>query len=236
MTTALTLIEDALGLIEAVGVDQNLSADEADDALRVLNDLIDEWSTQSLAIYGQANQTFNTTSGLGVYTIGPSGTWNTVRPIRINDPAYSVINGTTFPCISMTQAEYNLIPVKAQTQDYPDRYLYVNENPLGRITLWPVPSAITPVTFSIDRVLISVATIATDIIFPPGYLKAFKYALATELASPFGRKLSEYPEVPAIASRSLGNIKRANKRARVLRCDPAYSDTPYGLTSWERGW
>lgn len=223
MATALTLIEDALGLTNSVGVDQTLSADEAADGLAAFNSLLDDWSTQNLAVFGQANQTFNTVSGTSVYTIGVGGAWNTTRPVRIND-AYATYNGVSMPFSSMTQEEYNSIPVKTQTQDYPSAYLYVNDYPLGLVTLWPVPSAITALTFSIDRVLTQIATLATVLSFPPGYLKAFKYALAIELAPLFGKKIADFPDIVAIASLSFGNIKRANKKVHLMTCDPAYSD------------
>ena len=234
--TALSIIEDALALTNSVGVDQTLTADEVTDCIRQLNDLIDDWSTQNLAVFGQANQTFNTVAGQSVYTIGPSGDWDTTRPVRINAPAYSSINGVTFPCVPMTQGEYNLIAVKAQTQDYPDRYLYVNDVPLGIVTLWPVPSAVTPVTLSIDRVLLNVASGASLLVFPPGYNRAFVYNLGISLASLFGKKASDYPDVWEIARTSFGNIKRANKKKVLMTCDPAYSDTGGGYVSWERGW
>lgn len=235
MTTALDLIGDALGLTNAVGVDQDLTDSEVQDCLRAMNDLIGEWSTQNLAVYGQANQSFNTVVGQFVYTIGTGGNWATTRPERINAPAYSVVSGSSFPCLPMTQGEYNGISNKAQTQTYPDFYLYVNENPLGLVTLWPVPSAITPITLSIDRVLTSIATATTVLSFPPGYLKAFKYALGVEYAPAFGKKISQYPDIVEIANRSFGNIKRANKKQRVMRCDPSYSDSGYGFVDWRTG-
>ena len=126
--TATQLIRDALGLTNSVGVDQTLTADETTDCLRVLNDLLEDWSTQSLAIFGLGTQTFNTVSGTATYTVGVGGNWNTNRPVRINGSAYSTISGATFPCAPMMQAEYDSIPVKAQTQAYPDSYLYVNVN------------------------------------------------------------------------------------------------------------
>ena len=229
------LIQDALALCNCVGVDQTLTAAETTDALRILNDLIEDWSTQSLAIYGLANQTFNTVAGQATYTVGVAGDWNTNRPVRINADAYSTIQGTTFPCVPITQGEYDLIAVKTQPQEYPDHYLYVNEYPLGLVTLWPVPNAITPITFSIDMLLLSVTNAATVMEFPPGYMNAFKYALAVMLAPSFGAKIREYPDVVAIADRSLGNIKRANakNKQRVMRSDSMYSDEGSG---WQADW
>lgn len=228
--SASQLIQDALALTNAVGVDQTLTAAETTDALRILNDLIEDWSTQTLAIYGLANQTFNTAAGQATYTVGVAGNWNTNRPVRINADAYSTIQGATFPCVPITQAEYDSISIKTQQQEYPDYYLYVNEYPLGLVTLWPVPSAVTPITFSMDMLLQSVTNAATVLEFPPGYMNAFKYALAVMLAPSFGSKIRDYPDVVAIADRSLGNIKRANSKnkQRVMRSDPIYSDADGG--------
>lgn len=239
MTTALAVITDALALTDAIGVDVTLTDQEAQDGLRAFNRLLGGWSTQNLAVYGQANQTFSTTVGLGTYTIGTGGVWNTTRPVRINDPAYSTFNGAMFPCYSMTQEQYNLINVKTQTQDFPDAFLYVNDYPLGLITLWPVPSAVTPFTMSIDRVLTTLSTIQTVLSFPPGYELAFLYNLAIMLGPMFGRPIREYPEVVGIAKTSLGDIKRANKKVRTMMCDPMYSDRgsnyDLGPNAWIKG-
>ena len=235
-TTVLQLIEDALGLTNAVGTDQTLTADESTDALRVFNDLVEDWSTQNLAVWDQANQTFNTIANQGTYTIGTGGDWATTRPVHIEPVAFSTVNGATFPCVAMTQEEANLIAVPTQTQEYPTRFLYVNDYPLGLITLWPVPSAVTPVTFSINRVLAQIPAVGTTVAFPPGYAKAVKYALAVELAPVFGQKTTTYPDVMAIAAQTFANIKRANSRPRLLYVDPAYSTgSRRGWTDWRTG-
>lgn len=217
-TTSLQIIEDALGLTGAIGVDQTLTSDETTDCLRAFNDVLEDWSTQSMAVYGSADQTFNTVVGQAVYTIGPAGNWNTVRPVRINDPAYSTISGETFPCTAISQAEYNAIGQKAQPGT-PECYLFVNEYPIALMTLWPVPNAVLPMTFSIDRVLTQIASAGAAISFPPGYAKLFKYALAVELAPLFGKKLRDFPDVVAIYRETLGNVKRANRKRHVLQFD-----------------
>lgn len=227
-TTVLQIARDGLSLTNAVGSDQILTADEAAEVLRVFNDLVEDWSTQDMAVYGQANQTFNTVAGQKVYTIGVGGNWVTTTPVvRINDPAYSTISGVTFVCTSMTQGEYNSIAYKDQPQQFAYRYLFVNEYPLGLITLYPVPNAVTAMTFSIDQVLTKATTVGQTITFPLGYAKAFKYALGVEMAPVFGKRITNYPDVVAIARETFANIKRTNKRARVMVIDPAYGDTYY---------
>lgn len=234
-TTALEIIEDALGLTNAVGVDQTLTADETSDCLRAFNDLLEIFSTRNLAVYGQANQSLNTVIGQAVYTVGTGGNWNIVRPVRINDPAYSTINGATLPLVSITQEEYNLLAVHGQTQDYPIYYLYVNEFPLGLLTLWPTPSAVTPVTFSIDRILTAIASPGAAVSFPPGYAMVFKYKLGIMLAPMFGKKITQYPDVIQIANDSFADICRANKKRRVQQFDPAFMGHSGGYVDWRTG-
>lgn len=234
-TTALEIIEDALGLTNAVGTDQTLTVDEVSDCLRVFNDVLEDWSTQELAVYGQANQTFVTVASQATYTIGVGGNWNTVRPVRINEPAYATINGVTFPYVSITQEQYDIIGFKAQSgggTNLWQAYMYVNEFPLGRVTLWPVPDSVFSITFSIDRVLTAVTNAATAISFPPGYAKGFKYTLGVELAPVFGKKIANYPDVVAIQQKTLGNLKRANYVPQVLQYDSALLSMPADYRDW----
>jgi hypothetical protein len=226
-TTALEIIGDALGLTNAVGVDQTLTAKETSDCLRAFNDLLEIFSTKSLAVYGSANQTFNTVVGQSVYTIGGGGNWNTARPARIVDPGYATYNGFSFPVYSMTQDEYNAIGVKTQTQDFPERYLYVNDSPLGLVTIFPVPSAVVPITLSLDRLLTAVSSASQSISYPPGYAMVFKYKLAIMLAPVFGKKITNYPDVVKIATESFADIARANKKTRLLSYTTPAIGTPY---------
>jgi hypothetical protein len=58
------------------------------------------------------------------------------------------------------------------------------------------------------------ATIYTDLTFPPGYLRAFRYNLACEIAAEFGVEPS--PQVSRIAMTSKRNIKRINNPDDIM--------------------
>jgi hypothetical protein len=60
----------------------------------------------------------------------------------------------------------------------------------------------------------SVPSLATDITMPPGYLRAFKYSLACELAAEFGVEPS--PQVLRIAMTSKRNLKRINNPDDIM--------------------
>ena len=66
---------------------------------------------------------------------------------------------------------------------------------------------------SVDQ-LTEVDSVATDIYFPPGYLRAFRFNLAMELAPEFGVEPS--PQVTRIAMTSKRNIKRINNPGDLM--------------------
>lgn len=243
-SNVLQMIVDALALTNSVGSDQTLTAAETATGLRVFNDLMEELSLDSLSVWDSANSQFLLTPGQATYTIGPSGNFNaSARPIDIHQPMYTVLNGGTglavsdvsFPCVYMTQEEYNLIAVKGQQQQYPERYLFVKEfsqaSPLALITFWPIPSAANYITISMDRVLPNQVSTATNLTFPPGYVKMFTYILAVELAPRFGKEAKESVQKKAISA--LAAIKKANNRPRVAQFDQALLN--YDYTPWQRG-
>lgn len=230
-TTAIDLITGAMRLIGVLAVGETPTADEADGALDALNDVLETWSTENLAVYGSSNATFNTVGGQAVYTIGPGGSWNADRPQDIND-AYCTVQGVDFPVGIWGQEEYNSVGLKTMQQPIIERLLYVNENPLGKVTLFPVPSQAIPITLTMNRILTSVPTLATTMVLPPGYMLAIKHALAILLAPDYGRIVTQ--EVTDTAKMSKANIKRANKTKRVASFDSAL--LPDGPAIWQRGY
>ena len=58
------------------------------------------------------------------------------------------------------------------------------------------------------------ALLATELTFPPGYLRAFRYNLACEMAPEFGVEPS--PQVQRIAMTSKRNLKRINNPDDIM--------------------
>ena len=228
--TAYDLIKGSLRLIGAIAPGETPRAPEANDGLDTLNDLLESWSTESLTVWGSANETFATVGGQAVYTIGPGGNWNTSRPVRIHD-GYIDVSGTSFPVQQWGKNDYDLIAVKQTQSDVVERFLYVNDSPLGRVTLYPIPQSALQITFPIDRVLTQVPALATTLIYPPGYYIAMKHALAIMLAPDYGRIVAQ--EVKDVATIAKANISRANKPKRYARFDSMLQDGP---ELWQRGY
>jgi hypothetical protein len=67
------------------------------------------------------------------------------------------------------------------------------------------------------------ALLNTTLAFPPGYLRAFRYNLACELAAEFGVEPS--PSVQRIAMTSKRNVKRINAPEDIMSMPPTLVTT-----------
>lgn len=225
------LIRSSMRLIGAIATGETPTAEESADGLLVLNDLLENWSTEKLSVWGSSNQTFNLVGGQATYTIGPTGNFNTTRPIEV-DSAYCTFGGVDFPVGIISQEEYNLISLKTMQQPIVERLLYVNDFPLGTITVWPVPTQASPITLSMGRVLTSPVALTDTLSGPPGFTKAIRYCLAVEFAAEFG--VAPPDMVVQAAADSKGDYKRANMVPVVARYDDALSAPQ--VATYQRGY
>ena len=228
--TALDLITRSMRLINALAAGEQPTPEDANDALETLNELIDGWSTQSLAVYSTNNDEFTTTPGKARYTYGAGGDINAQRPIFVND-AYCIRQGVTTFVRVIDITEYNTIPLKGTSQPLVERLLYTNLFPFGQIDLWPVPSEAVTIGITSGRVIADVPDLQTSIALPPGYLRALRYNLAVDLWPEYANKITDIDQIREIARKSLGNIKVANQDQSEMD----YSSVPMVETgrSWD---
>jgi hypothetical protein len=93
--------------------------------------------------------------------------------------------------------------------------MFVNNTfPNTTLTIYPKPTRLLEWHFVSVQELTQPAILTTDLTFPPGYLRAFKYNLACEIANEFG---VEPPQtVQRIAMTSKRNLKRINNPDDVM--------------------
>lgn len=230
MTTALELITSSMRLATILASGETPTADESIDGLKALNDILENWSLENLSVWKQDNEQFALTPGVASYTIGPGGTFNTTRPIRCG-LSFTRINSADFPLTQWGLEEYNSVAVK-NVGGIPERYVYINDYPLGQIVLYPVPAVASTLFLNTDRVLTTPVALATQLAFPPGYEKALRFVLAVNLAPEYG--VQPPPSVGAIASSSKADIKRANKRRVVAAYDQTLLGEP-AFAYYQRG-
>jgi hypothetical protein len=215
-TTAGDQINGALRLIGQLAEAETPSAATAEDALATLNQMIDSWNTERLSVFCTQDQIFSWLPGFMTRTLGPTGDFIGNRPILIDDSTYfrDPSSGISFGIKLINQQQYNGIAVKTVTSTYP-QVMFVNMTyPNITMTVYPVPTKVLEWHFVSVQELTSPALLSTPLAFPPGYLRAFKYNLACELAPEFGVEPS--PTVQRVAMTSKRNLKRINNPDDIM--------------------
>jgi len=214
MATAQEIIEDALADIGAVDPLETLTANEAAHGLRKLNELLESWSNESLAVYQILQEGFATVAGTGSYTIGSGATWNTTRPLRIESAFLRDSAANDTPLAVLNREEYDSIPLKT-TQYRPEELFYYPTAAQGTVYLRGVPDAVYTVYLNSHKQLQSFTALTTTVVLPPGYLRAIKSNLALDLAPGYNKTQSVL--LAAIARDSKAAIKRINSRTPKLK-------------------
>lgn len=213
-TTALQIITVAMRLKGIIASGETPSADEANDGLAALNDVLETWSTESYAVTGSLPETFVTVAGQATYTIGPGGDWDTERPIGIMG-GYTAYQGVDFTFSEWNLRQYDEVGLKTQQQQVPERFIFVNDSPLARVILYPTPMLALPVTLETQQIIVAVPDLATTLTMPPGYVRALQYAVAEELGPQYGSPI----DLSNRAVATLAKIKRANRRSPIASFD-----------------
>ncbi len=193
---------------------ETFSADEANDWLAGLNDVLETWSIEGLTVYNTNVQTFATVAGQATYTIGDGGDFDAERPVSIT-AMYHTVHGVDFPINNWSLQQYDGVPIKSQRQEIVERYVYINDYPLAQIILWPTPSLAVPLYIDCSRLLSQVANLTTQIALPPAYVRALQYATCIEMMSEYGNPVDVTPQ--ARSTKAL--IKRVNRTPRISQFD-----------------
>jgi hypothetical protein len=215
-TTAGDQINGALRLIGQLAEGEEPSAATATDALTALNQMIDSWNTERLSVFSTQDQVFSWLPNFATRTLGPTGDFVGNRPILIDDSTYfrDPSSGISFGIKLINQQQYDGIAVKTVTSTYP-QVMFVNMNyPDITMTVYPVPTKVLEWHIISVEELTTAALLSTPLTFPPGYLRAFRYNLACELAPEFGVEPS--PQVSRIAMYSKRNLKRINNPDDIM--------------------
>jgi hypothetical protein len=213
--TAGDQINRALRLLGVLAEGETPSADMSNDALMALNQMIDSWQTERLSVFSTQDQVFTWPSGLISRTLGPSGDFVGNRPILFDDATYfKASSGVSYGIKFINQQQYDGIAVKTVTSTFP-QVIFVNMTyPNAEMFIYPRPTQDLEWHFISVEELDNPATLSTVLYYPPGYLRAFTYNLAMEIAPEFGVEPS--PQVQRIAMTSKRDLKRINNPDDVM--------------------
>jgi hypothetical protein len=216
MTTAGDQINRALRLLGVLAEGETPSSATSQDALMALNQMIDSWNTERLSVFSTQDQVFTWPSGEINRSLGPSGDFVGNRPVYFDDATYyrDPVTNVSYGIKFINQQQYDGIAVKTVTSTYP-QVIFVNMTyPDAEMFVYPKPLRDLEWHFISVEELTQPALLATTLAFPPGYLRAFTYNLACELAPEFGVEPS--PQVQRIAMTSKRNLKRVNNPDDVM--------------------
>jgi hypothetical protein len=215
-TTAGDQINGALRLIGQLAEGETPSAATSQDSLTAMNQMLDSWSSERLSVFSTQDQVFTWTQGYISRTLGPTGDFVGNRPVLLDDATYfrDPSNNISFGIKIINQQQYDGIAVKTVTSTYP-QVLWINmDMPNVSMYIYPVPTKALEWHFISVTELVEPATLATSLIIPPGYLRAFRFNLACEIAAEFG--VEPPPSVQRIAMSSKRNITRINNPDDVM--------------------
>lgn len=216
MATAGDQINGALRLIGQLAEGESPSSETSNDALTALNQMLDSWSTERLSVYSTQDQTFTWPASTISQSLGPTGDFIGNRPVQLDDSTYfrDASTGVSFGIKIINQQQYDGIAVKTVTSTYP-QVIWLNPDvPNLGMTVYPVPTRALEWHFISVIELTQPATLATTLVVPPGYLRAFRYNLAVEIAAEFG--VEPPPTVSRIAMASKRKIKSQNSPGDIM--------------------
>lgn len=216
MATAGDQINRALRLLGVLAEGETPSSATSQDALTALNQMIDSWNTERLSVFSTQDQVFTWPASQRNRTLGPTGDFVGNRPVYFDDATYfrDPSTGVSYGIKFINQQQYDGIAVKTVTSTYP-QVIFVNMTyPDVDMYVYPVPFRDLEWHFISVEELTQPALLSTDLTFPPGYLRAFTYNLACELAPEFGVEPS--PQVLRIAMASKRTLKRVNNPDDIM--------------------
>jgi len=215
-TTAGDQINRALRLLGVLAEGETPTAQMSQDALMAFDQMVDSWNTERLSVFCTQDQVFTWPSGEYIRTLGPSGDFVGNRPVLLDDASYFRDPGTnvSYGIKFINQQQYDGIAVKTVTSTYP-QVIFTNMGfPDVTMSIYPRPTRDLEWHFISVQELDQPAALDTVLHFPPGYLRAFTYNLAMEIAPEFGVEPS--PQVQRIAMTSKRNLKRINNPDDVM--------------------
>lgn len=219
------LITDALVDIGVLSPGEVPDAAQAQQALRVVQRMIDAWGADRLTFAAQLRTTFTLVSGTATVTIGPDTADVTMaRPLSINHVSYVIPSSSPaveVPIGLLDQDSYAAVSIKSMQSGYPLQAFY--QTPMtsanGTLFFWPlVDQNVTIALYTPEAVGVP-ASLGTDLIGPAGYLEAYLFQLELRLCTPFG--VTPPPLLPQMASNAFINMKRPNVQPAQLAVDPA---------------
>lgn len=188
--TVRELIRKSMLLGGIIASSEDMTNDEANDALNSLNDLIESWNTEGLLIYNSVREAFDLVAGTQGYLMGTGLAFNSSKPMALE--GVSILSaGVEYPVRILTVDEWQAIQQKTIQGNIPDQ-VYVEENAASlKFYFYNVPndSAADAIIYS-RKPISAFSSLSDTVTLPQGYSRALRYDLAIELMQEYGKAAS----------------------------------------------
>jgi len=211
------LINASGRLIGELRGDRSFGVVESGNFLVSMNQMLASWSEAGFGVF-QITRELLPSTGAASYTIGPSGTLVTSRPVSIDSAAVLASSGVQLPIPTIaTAADWSQIVDDSATGDFAEMLFPDYGFPNITIRTWPkINSGSTLIMYNL-KPLTAFSTLSDTVAFPPGYEEALIHAFAVRIAPEFGKQAPD--SVIAMADRGIQAIKMAN--AQLMPSPPA---------------
>jgi hypothetical protein len=195
------LIKTAMKELGALAIGQTPSASEQDEGLSVLNAMVDTWNTERLTVHQIAIADYALQNDVQAYTIGSGGDFSATRPTKIEDAAILVGDAGGTPSQDKVRIAIDIVDsrqwVRIRQQraksTFPEAVYPDYASPLCKLRFWPIPNFTgTPPRVELQTWnVIAAFDATTTVTLPEGFVRAIELNLAIQLASQYGRPLTE---------------------------------------------
>lgn len=212
MPSFLEIASDAVTSIGQLGVGQTISNEEATQAQRVANRMLQKWSVRRLYIYNTPTIQVALSAGVQNYTMGPSGVFARARPILVQAAQIALPGSADTRTLNILDStKWGAIRDKGATcsalglpQDIYPEYSYPNL----ALHLWTIPSNGAQLYLEIWDLLQQFATLFDTFAMPPSYEEGFIHNLAMELCPYYDMPVT--PAIAQLAADGLAAIQQIN--------------------------
>jgi hypothetical protein len=185
------VLNGAFKKLSVLGTGETLTAEMSQDARASLNLMLRSWSIRNVSVIVTVGETFPLVGNTGLYTIGPTGNFNTVRPTRILNASIKDANNLFTPVKIITEDFFLSFGDRDFSAGLPDRLWYEPAIPLGRIHLYVKPmNSSYQLEIRSQKPFLAVVALDDDLEidydFAPAYDEAIVYNLAVRIAPDYG--------------------------------------------------
>ena len=178
----------AMGMVDAglIAQGDEPTSEQYAEGMNRLNDLINFWQTQGLKLWLQFDLPVPLVAGQAIYTIGPGGSVNMAKPMRVIDNGYYLdTNNNRRPIFMISRDEYtrlsNIVnqgPINSYFVDKQATSLIVN------FWLTPDATAATGVAhLAIQQQVTNVVSLIDSMNFPQEWFLWIRWMFADDVAT-----------------------------------------------------